>query len=317
MMLNKEPSILVYRAEDFLVSEGVAWDDPLRCSNDLILDDVYQFRRDAAPTELHLSFAPDSKTMLIAETQSRLICDACLTLITPHGISHEVITFKVKDTRGRETICFTPLSDLDITDRFRLIDIDTDRPADRMMLNTCGAFGKGTQIAIANRMSQPIEDLQIGDLVLTRDHGLRPVKHIVHTTMRAQGQFAPVVIKKGAIQNKDDLILRPGQHLFVDQAHDHFDPRRQEILLKAEHLLNGRSVYQITGGYVDYVHLLFDEHCMVQAEGLWAEAQFISSPKSNAMLAAPQPRPTVNAEHEIAAQNAQETEAVLRRAAAG
>lgn len=315
-MLNKDQTILVYHADDFFVAEGVAWADPLRCSNDLILDDVYRFRRDAFPTALHITHAPDGSGLWIADTQTRLHYDACLSLITTDGAIHEVITFKSEDRRGRCAICFMPLSDLDVTERFRLIDINTETPSRKLAMTTWGAFGKGTKISMADGMAQPIEDLKIGDLVLTRDHGPLPVLSIAHNTVRAQGQFAPVVITKGAINNSDDLVLRPDHRLFVYQRNDLVDLGRSEVLIRAKHLIDGDSIYQVIGGYIDYVHVTFGEHCLLYAQGVCAESHLISKPRLALSSPTILPQQNRHAEQEMAVIDAKDQRSLLRRASA-
>lgn len=313
-MLNKDQTILVYRADDFFVAEGVAWADPLRCSDDLILDDVYQFKRDAFPTALHITHAPDGSDLCIADTQTRLLYDACLSLMTADGALHQVITFKSEDRRGRYAICFMPLSDLDVTERFRLIDINTNTQSQMLTLTTWGSFGMGTKISMANGLVQAIEDLKVGDLILTRDHGPLPIRAIGHNTVRAQGQFAPVVIKKGAIGNSDDLVVRPDHRLFVNQRNDLVDLGRSEVLIRAKHLIDGDSIYQMMGGYVDYVQVTLEENCVLYAHGVCAESQLISKPRPTLSPPAVLPQQNIYAEQEMAAINDKDLSSLLRRA---
>ena len=49
------------------------------------------------------------------------------------------------------------------------------------------------------------------------------------------------------------------------------------------HLVNGTSVYQRAGGFVDYYQLLFDDHQIIYAEGIAAESLLID-PRTRAAL---------------------------------
>ncbi len=57
-----------------------------------------------------------------------------------------------------------------------------------------------------------VETLEVGDTVMTRDHGFQPVRWVGKKKVPAQGRFAPIVFKKGAIGNHTDLIRRSVAH---------------------------------------------------------------------------------------------------------
>lgn len=44
------------------------------------------------------------------------------------------------------------------------------------------------------------------------------------------------------------------------------------MLVAAKHLINDHSIRQITGGTVDYIHILFDDHQIIMAEGIASES---------------------------------------------
>jgi hypothetical protein len=46
----------------------------------------------------------------------------------------------------------------------------------------------------------------------------------------------------------------------------------REVLVAAKHLVNDKSVRQIEDGPVTYHHILFDNHEVVQANGIWSES---------------------------------------------
>ena len=89
------------------------------------------------------------------------------------------------------------------------------------------------------------------------------------------GEFALIGITKGALQNENDLLVSPDHRLFVYQREDKLGAGRSEVLLKVRHLVNGSTVYQRDGGFVDYFQLLFDDHQIIYAEGIAAESLLI------------------------------------------
>jgi hypothetical protein len=54
-----------------------------------------------------------------------------------------------------------------------------------------------------------------------------------------------------------------------------------EVLAAAKHLVNDSSVRIVEGGYVEYVHILFDEHQIVCANGLLSESFLPGSQSQN------------------------------------
>ncbi|MGR3468524.1 MAG: Hint domain-containing protein, partial [Shimia sp.] len=122
-----------------------------------------------------------------------------------------------------------------------------------------------------------IEDLRVGDRVLTRDDGPQEVRWIGQNTRRAVGDAAPVLVKKDTLNNENDLIVSPDHRLFIYQRADTIGAGRSEVMVRVRHLLNGDTVQRMEGGFVDYFHLLFDEHQIIYAEGIAAESLLIDT----------------------------------------
>ena len=77
--------------------------------------------------------------------------------------------------------------------------------------------------------------------------------------MRAVGDFAPIVIKAGTLNNTNDLTLSPDHHLFIYQHRDALGAGRSEVLVKARHLVNGDTVIQQDSGLIYYFKILLDK----------------------------------------------------------
>lgn len=91
------------------------------------------------------------------------------------------------------------------------------------------------------------------------------------------GEFAPIRIGAGTLNNTADLLVSPDHRLFIYQRTDELGAGRAELLVKARHLVNGSTVTVDEGGFVDYFQLLFDSHQIIYAEGIAAESMLINS----------------------------------------
>ena len=133
-------------------------------------------------------------------------------------------------------------------------------------------FTPGTRIATPNGLVA-IEDLKIGDLVVTRDQGLQPIRWFESRTVPAVDRFAPVRIRKNVLAGQDrDLIVSP-QHRVLFQGYQAellFGER--EVLVSAKHLIDGMDVTQDEQSTVTYIHIMFDSHQVIYAEGAATES---------------------------------------------
>lgn len=279
--VTTEQTITVFRGEDFVVTEGVAEGDALSFADELVLDDTYQLRRSAVRGRLTLGFQPDGNAFRVAaeselgHPQNRVALDCCITVMAPDSTTFDALIFVEVELGGVEDIYVLPLAAFHPDTPYRLVGVDRDVASTRLAEVACVSFTRGTHITMASGRQMPIEDLRAGDRVLTRDDGPQEIRWVGQTTLRATGNFAPVVIKRGALHNENDLVVSPDHRLFVYQRQDKLGAGRSEVLVKVRHLINGDSVYQRDGGFVDYFQLLFDEHQIIYAEGIAAESLLI------------------------------------------
>ena len=146
--------------------------------------------------------------------------------------------------------------------------------------NLTVCFAAGTLIDTA-RGPRPVETIEAGDLVLTLDHGLRPVRWVgrrdypLDNRMRAK-KNAPVRVNRGALGPgipARDLVLSPQHRVMLASpiARRMFESR--EVLVPVKKLvglpgvLRDRQMERVT-----YCHLLFDAHEVLWADGAPAES---------------------------------------------
>lgn len=276
-------NISVLRAEAFCVIEGVNAGDALSFAEDSLVEDIYQLTR-AAPTArlglaalsdaLHFCVASDSE---IGTAGADIHVDCCLTFMAPDSTTREVIVFVELFEGDVEAIYLHSLGPLEPDTPYTLVGIDTQNPAAKMADVSAVAFAAGTHITLGTGEQRRIEDLRIGDRVLTRDAGVQQIRWIGKATVRATGPLTPIRIKAGTLNNLGDLILSPNHRLFVYQRTDRVGAGRPEILVKAQNLVNGTTVVAEPGGFMDYVQLLFDQHHIIYAEGIPAETMVLDA----------------------------------------
>ena len=132
-------------------------------------------------------------------------------------------------------------------------------------------FTRGTMIATPSG-EVAIEELKVGDMVLTRDHGPQPLRWIGSRKVPAEGRLAPVVFREGAIGNDRELRVSPQHRMLVTDWRADLLFGSTDVLVAAKDLVNGDTVYVAEGGEVDYFHILFDTHQIVTANGAPSES---------------------------------------------
>ena len=133
-------------------------------------------------------------------------------------------------------------------------------------------FTPGTRIATP-KGARDIATLRVGDLVVTRDHGLQPIRWIQSRTVPALENFAPIRIRPGVVTGQErDLLVSPQHRMMFQGYRAELLFGESEVLIAAKHLVDGRLVTQDAGGNVTYIHMMFDEHEVVYAEGAATES---------------------------------------------
>jgi len=140
-------------------------------------------------------------------------------------------------------------------------------------------FTPGTRVE-TSRGPRPIESLHPGDLVLTRDRGLQPIRwvgrrHFTTAELQANAALHPILFRKGALgpnlPKRDMMVSR--QHCMWrkdPQAELYFG--EDEVFLRALHMAGQPGIVQAMVQDVTYLHLMFDHHEVICADGVWSES---------------------------------------------
>ena len=142
-----------------------------------------------------------------------------------------------------------------------------------------------------------IEDLGIGDRVITRDHGVQRIRWIGATTLPAgyvnrTSAMRPVLVRAGALGPdqpvRDMRLSRQHRILVRDWRADLLFGKPDGVLVPVVSLLNDSTIIEDRPtGPVTYIHMAFDTHEVVYADGIEAES-FHPSERSVSGLTAAQ-----------------------------
>lgn len=276
-------SIGVYRADHLRVVNGANLGDAIGCTDDVILDDIYHLSPMASVVRIDLLTTPEPPFLIAAESDTGqsgadLHLDCCVTLMSGNGQTTECLIMVETDPQNRIAAVYVlPLAPMTPRTDYALVGVNRQNALQKFAQIACVSFTRGTRITLSSGAQREVEDLTIGDRVLTRDDGPQEVRWIGHTTLRAVGSFAPIRIRSGTLHNENDLIVSPDHRLFIYQRTDRLGAGRPELLIKARHLVNGDSITRVNGGYVDYFQMLFDHHQIIYAEGIAAESMLVDT----------------------------------------
>ncbi len=145
-------------------------------------------------------------------------------------------------------------------------------------INSIPCFVAGSLIATPSG-NVPVESLRPGDRVITHDNGVQPLRWIGRREVQAEGNFAPIRIAANALGDHGALLLSPLHRILIRDALAELLFGEREVLVAARDLINDRTIRPEPGGTVEYVHILFDEHQVVYAEGLATES-FLPGPQT-------------------------------------
>ncbi len=281
MTQSADHFLRVYPAQAFRVIRGARLGEAVSFADELELDDVYTLSPNIQPVDLSLQSAPKGGYLVATGSQTGRVgadvhFDCLVTLMAASGGTASALILVELDPNGHvNAVYLLPVSTLSPKAEYALVGIDATEPSRVFAQIACARFARGTHITLASGAQRAVEALNVGDEVLTRNNGPQEIKWIGQTTVRAEGAFAPIRIRAGALNNTRDLIVSPEHRLFIYQLADKLGAGRSELLIKARYLVNNESVALLEGGFIDYFQLLFDTHQIIYAEGIAAESTMV------------------------------------------
>ena len=126
----------------------------------------------------------------------------------------------------------------------------------------------------------PVEALVEGDRVFTRDSGYQALRWVGAKVLSAadlvaQPGFRPIRIAKGALGDglpERDMRVSPQHRMLFVGTRAEMLFGEGEVLVAATHLTHLPGVTQVMARGITYLHLLFDGHEIIRADGAWTES---------------------------------------------
>ena len=159
-------------------------------------------------------------------------------------------------------------------------DANSITTASQSLNHSIPCYAKGTHIE-TERGPKLVEELRVGDLILTVDGRYEPVIWLgsrrLITQFQVQKEKAyPVRIMKDAFAENlpvRDLVLSPDHSVYVDG-----------VMIPADKLINGKTIVQEKWSQVTYFHVELPKHEAIYAEGLPAETYLDTSETNRAFF---------------------------------
>lgn len=141
-------------------------------------------------------------------------------------------------------------------------------------------FTPGTRIRTEDG-ARPVEAIQPGDLVQTRDNGLQEVlwvgsRRITGARLHAMPHLRPIRFRAGALgmdEPEADLVVSPQHRVLLRGRTAEGLFNTDEVLVAAEDLVNDRSIVRDHAlRETRYIHLLLPRHEVIWANGVATES---------------------------------------------
>lgn len=140
-------------------------------------------------------------------------------------------------------------------------------------------FTPGTLIATP-KGERKVEELQVGDRVITRDNGMQEIRWVGRREMpgeelAAKEHLRPVLIREGALGNglpERDMMVSPQHRVLIanDKTALYFEER--EVLVAAKHLTDMEGIDVVDVSHTSYIHIMFEAHEVILSDGIWTES---------------------------------------------
>ena len=145
--------------------------------------------------------------------------------------------------------------------------------------NLIPCFTPGTVIATP-RGERRVEDLSVGDRIITRDNGLQEIRWIGQRDMTGQElektpHLKPVLIQAGSLGHglpERDLLVSPQHRMLINSERAALYFEEREVLAAAKHLTGLKGVDVVECSAISYIHFMFDQHEVVLSNGSWTES---------------------------------------------
>ncbi|UWQ13369.1 Hint domain-containing protein [Aliiroseovarius sp. M344] len=152
--------------------------------------------------------------------------------------------------------------------------VDTHQVTITIFGETEVCFARGTDI-LTEHGPRRIETLRVGDLVMTRDNGLQPLRWISASKVsidrrRGNSQIEPIAIAPDTFAPgvpSKTLRVSPQHRILLEGPFIDLLLAQEKALASAKSLVNGRNIYECRDEVdeLEYWHLVLDQHEIIFA----------------------------------------------------
>ena len=126
----------------------------------------------------------------------------------------------------------------------------------------------------------PVESLEPGDRVITRDNGIQEIawvgaRDLTVAEMAAARDLRPVLIKAGALGPnlpERDMLVSPQHRMLMANERNQLFFDEREVLVAAKHLVGMDGVTRVGDADTTYIHFMCEKHEVVLSDGTWTES---------------------------------------------
>ncbi|MFS4436714.1 Hint domain-containing protein [Paracoccaceae bacterium GXU_MW_L88] len=169
--------------------------------------------------------------------------------------------------------------------QYSVIDVSRPNSEPYWLPGEVTCFTRGVEVLTPDGY-QRVERLKAGDLVTTRDHGPQPILWVARrffswSDMLADPRRAPFEVAADAFgrdQPKRPLLFSRQHRLLVTPPARGSDDATSEMLAPVVALEDGTRIRRVVPALgVEYIHLVFAQHEIVDAEGLATESMLLTA----------------------------------------
>ena len=137
----------------------------------------------------------------------------------------------------------------------------------------------------------PVSQLAVGDRVLTYDRAYQEIRwfgrrEIDTIDLAADPDLSPVLIKAGSLGDsypERDTLVSPAHRVLLISKLGQFNPKPDECLVAASHLVGWPGVELLKSCSGAYIHFMFSCTETVKVNGMWSESLLIRPHASDAL----------------------------------